>query len=430
MIEYLKKAVARPPESDEAVRAVVEEILGAVRREGDVAVRRYSEKLDRWSPVSFKLSAAEIEAAIAGIGADDRAMIDYCRDQIAAFARRQRASLTEFEIELQDGVRLGQKLIPVATVGAYVPGGRYPLVASALMSITTAKVAGVGRVIACSPPSPVSAANPRGGIYPATLYAMVAARVDDVYCIGGVQALGAMAYGTESIPAVDMVVGPGNQYVAEAKRQIFGTVGIDLLAGPTEILVIADDAADPVVVAADLLGQAEHGPTSPAILVTTSRALGQAVLRECERQLPLLGTQEVARRAWEDNGEVLLVDDDEEAARVADEYAPEHLEVQTKNDDWFLGRLRNYGSLFVGEESTVAYSDKTIGPNHILPTGRAARYTGGLYVGKFIKTVTYQRLTREASGRVAPIVARICEIEGMLAHKATADLRETRYGKD
>ena len=430
MLEYLKKAVLRPAESDEAVRAVVAEILGAVRREGDVAVRRYSEKLDRWSPVSFKLSAAEIEAAIAGIGADDRAMIDYCRDQIAAFARRQRASLTEFEVELQDGVRLGQKLIPVATVGAYVPGGRYPLVASALMSITTAKVAGVGRVMACSPPSPVSAANPGGGIYPATLYAMIAAGVDDVYCIGGVQALGAMAYGTESIPAVDMVVGPGNQYVAEAKRQIFGTVGIDLLAGPTEILVIADDAADPVVVAADLLGQAEHGPTSPAILVTTSRALGQAVLRECERQLPLLGTQEVARRAWEDNGEVLLVDDDEEAARVADEYAPEHLEVQTKNDDWFLGRLRNYGSLFVGEESTVAYSDKTIGPNHILPTGRAARYTGGLYVGKFIKTVTYQRLTRKASGRVAPIVARICEIEGMLAHKATADLRETRYGKD
>ena len=427
MLEYLKKAVLRPAESDEAVRAVVAEILGAVRREGDVAVRRYSEKLDRWSPVSFKLSAAEIEAAIAGIGADDRAMIDYCRDQIAAFARRQRASLTEFEVELQDGVRLGQKLIPVATVGAYVPGGRYPLVASALMSITTAKVAGVGRVMACSPPSPVSAANPGGGIYPATLYAMIAAGVDDVYCIGGVQALGAMAYGTESIPAVDMVVGPGNQYVAEAKRQIFGTVGIDLLAGPTEILVIADDAADPVVVAADLLGQAEHGPTSPAILITTSRALGLAVVRECERQLPLLGTQEVARRAWEDNGEVLLVDDDEEAARVADEYAPEHLEVQTKNDDWFLGRLRNYGSLFVGEESTVAYSDKTIGPNHILPTGRAARYTGGLYVGKFIKTVTYQRLTREASGRVAPIVARICEIEGMLAHKATADAREKRY---
>jgi sulfopropanediol 3-dehydrogenase len=375
------------------------------------------------------LSAAEIEASVASVSAEDRAMIDYCRDQIAAFARRQRASLTEFEVDLQDGVRLGQRLIPVATVGAYVPGGRYPLVASALMSITTAKVAGVGRVIACSPPSPVSMANPGGGIYPATLYAMVAAGVDEVFCIGGVQALGAMAYGTESIPAVDMVIGPGNQYVAEAKRQIFGTVGIDLLAGPTEILVIADDRADPVVVACDLLGQAEHGPTSPAILVTTSRALGQAVLRECDRQLPLLGTQEVARRAWEDNGEIILVDSDEEAAKAADAYAPEHLELQTKNDDWYLGRLKNYGSLFVGEEATVAYSDKTIGPNHILPTGRAARYTGGLWVGKFIKTVTYQRLTRGASARVAPIVARICEIEGMLAHKATADLRETRYAK-
>ena len=392
-------------------------------------MRRYSEKLDHWSPASFKLSAAEVDASLAAVRAEDRAMIDYCRDQIAAFARRQRASLTEFEVDLQDGVRLGQRLIPVATVGAYVPGGRYPLVASALMSITTAKVAGVGRVIACSPPSPVSQANPGGGIYPATLYAMIAAGVDDVFCIGGVQALGAMAYGTESIPAVDMVIGPGNQYVAEAKRQIFGTVGIDLLAGPTEILVIADDRADPVVVACDLLGQAEHGPTSPAILVTTSRALGRAVLRECERQLPLLGTQEVARRAWEDNGEVILVDSDEEAAEVADAYAPEHLEVQTANDDWYLGRLKNYGSLFVGEEATVAYSDKTIGPNHILPTGRAARYTGGLWVGKFIKTVTYQRLTRDASARVAPIVARICEIEGMLAHKATADLRETRYAK-
>ncbi len=430
MREYLKKGVPRAPESDAAVRAVVAEILEAVRQEGDAAVRRYSEKLDRWSPASFKLSAADIEAAVAILSADDRGKIDYCRDQIAAFARHQRASLSEFEVELQEGVRLGQRLIPVATAGAYVPGGRYPLVASALMSVTTAKAAGVGRVIACSPPSPVGAANPRGGIYPATLYAMVAAGVDEVFCIGGVQALAAMAYGTETIPAVDMVVGPGNQYVAEAKRQIFGTVGIDLLAGPTEILVIADDSADPAVVACDLLGQAEHGPTSPGILVTTSRALGLAVLRECERQLPLLGTQEVAGQAWENNGEVIVVGSDEEAAQVADEYAPEHLEVQTRRDDWYLGRLRNYGSLFVGEEATVAYSDKTIGPNHILPTGRAARYTGGLWVGKFIKTVTYQRLTRAASARVAPVVARVCEIEGMLAHKATADLRENRYGRE
>jgi sulfopropanediol 3-dehydrogenase len=257
---------------------------------------------------------------------------------------------------------------------------------------------------------------------------MIAAGADEVFCVGGVQAMAAMACGTETIPGADMVVGPGNQYVAEAKRQIFGAVGIDLLAGPTEILIVADDSADPIVVACDLLGQAEHGPTSPAILVTTSRALGETVTREVERQLPTLGTQEVARQAWEANGEVILVDSDEEAARVADEYAPEHLEVQTRRDDWYRQRLRNYGSLFVGEEATVAYSDKTVGPNHILPTGGAARYTGGLWVGKFIKTVTYQRLTRQASARVAPIVARICEIEGMLAHKATADLRERRYG--
>src|SRR3989442_3115278 len=294
------------------------------------------------------------------------------------------------------------------------------------MSITTAKVAGVSRVITCSPPTPAARPGPRS-IYPATLYAMVAAGADEIYCVGGVQALAAMAYGTEGVRPVDMVIGPGNQYVAEAKRQIFGAVGIDLLAGPTEILVIADETADPVVVAADLLGQAEHGPTSPAILVTTSRALGAAVLRECATQIPGLGTRDVVRQAWDQHGEVVLVGSDEEAAAVADEYAPEHLEVQTRNADWYLARLRNYGSLFLGEESTVAYSDKTIGTNHILPTGRAARYTGGLWVGKFIKTVTYQRLTRDASARVAPTVARICEIEGMLAHKATADLRQRRY---
>jgi len=403
MREYLKKAAPKPPESDEAVRRTVAEIIAAVRQEGDAAVRRYSEKLDHWSPASFKLSPVQIERAMARVSAEDGKTIEYCRDQIAAFARRQRESIGEFEVEQQDGVILGQRLIPVDSVGAYVPGGRYPLVASALMSIATAKVAGVRRVIVCSPPSPVGGAGEERGIYPATLYAMIAA-------------------------GADMVVGPGNQYVAEAKRQIFGAVGIDLLAGPTEILIVADDSADPIVVACDLLGQAEHGPPSPAILVTTSRALGETVTREVERQLPTLGTQEVARQAWEANGEVILVDSDEEAARVADEYAPEHLEVQTRRDDWYRQRLRNYGSLFVGEEATVAYSDKTVGPNHILPTGGAARYTGGLWVGKFIKTVTYQRLTRQASARVAPIVARICEIEGMLAHKATADLRERRYG--
>lgn len=427
MREYLKKAAPKPPESDEAVRKVVAEIIGAVRQEGDAAVRRYSEHLDRWSPPSFKLSPGDIERALARVSAEDGKAIEYCRDQIAAFARRQRESIGEFEVEQQDGVILGQRLIPVDSVGAYVPGGRYPLVASALMSITTARVAGVRRVIACSPPSPVSGDGGERGIYPATLYAMIAAGADEVFCVGGVQALAAMAYGTETIPGADMVIGPGNEYVAEAKRQIFGAVGIDLLAGPTEILIVADDSADPIVVACDLLGQAEHGPTSPAILVTTSRALAETTMREVERQLPTLGTREVAGQAWEANGEVILVDSDEEAARVADEYAPEHLEVQTRRDDWYRQHLRNYGSLFVGEEATVAYSDKTVGPNHILPTGRAARYTGGLWVGKFIKTVTYQRLTRSASARVAPIVARICEIEGMLAHKATADLRERRY---
>jgi sulfopropanediol 3-dehydrogenase len=413
MRDYLKRAVQQPPESDEAVRAVVAEVLAAVRRQRDVAVRRYSDQFDRWAPSSFRLSKADIERSMAAVGAADRAEIDYCRDQIATFARHQRESMREFEVEQQPGIVLGQRLIPVDSVGAYVPGGRYPLVASALMSITTAKVAGVRRVIACSPPSPQGPANPVRGIYPATLYAMVSAGVDEVFCLGGVQALAAMAFGTESLPNVDMVVGPGNQYVAEAKRQIFGAVGIDLLAGPTEILVIADESADPVVVACDLLGQAEHGPTSPAILV--------------ERQLPALATREVAGQAWQNNGEVIVVDSDEEAVRVADEHAPEHLEVQTRHDEWYLSRLRNYGSLFVGEAATVAYSDKTVGPNHILPTGRAARYTGGLWVGKFIKTVTYQRLTPAASAKVAPTVARICEIEGMMAHKATADLRERRY---
>ncbi len=425
MREYLKKAVPRPPEDDEAVRRAVADILRSIRQRGDAAVREHSERLDRWAPRSFRLGPAEIDKGIAALSADDRRTIDVCRDQIAAFARAQRARLGDFDVELSPGVTLGQKLIPVQSVGAYVPGGRYPLVASALMSIVTAKVAGVARVVACSPPTPPD--RDARGIYPATLYAMVAAGADEIYCLGGVQALGAMAYGTEAVAAVDMVVGPGNQYVAEAKRQLFGTVGIDLLAGPTEILIIADASADPAVVACDLLGQAEHGPTSPAILITTSRALGEAVLRECEHQIPTLGTREVVREAWDRNGEVIVAANDEDAAAAADEYAPEHLEVQTKNLDWYRDRLRNYGSLFLGEESTVAYSDKTIGTNHILPTGRAARYTGGLWVGKFIKTVTWQRLTRDASRRVAPTVARVCEIEGMLAHKATADLRQQRY---
>lgn len=422
MGEYLKKARPRSRESDEAVVRTVERILADVRSGGDAAVRRYSEQFDRWSPPSFRVSPETIREVTGALPESVRADIDFSRDQIASFARRQRESLAEFEVEALPGVMLGQRLIPVAAVAAYVPGGRYPLVASALMSIVTAKVAGVSRVVACSPP----VADGRG-IYPATLYAMTSAGADEIYCLGGVQALTAMAYGTETIRPVDMLVGPGNQYVAEAKRQLFGVVGIDLLAGPTEILVIADGTADPEVVAADLLGQSEHGPTSWAMLVTTSRALGEAVIAEVERLLPTLPTREVAAESWAANGQVIVVASDEEAAAVSDEYAPEHLEVQTRNPRWYLERLRNYGSLFLGEEATVAYSDKSVGTNHILPTGRAARYTGGLWVGKFLKTVTYQQLSRAASNRIAPVVARICQLEGMLAHGVTADLRLRKY---
>jgi len=420
--EYLKRAAARSRERDEAVIRTVTDILADVRDNGDAAVRRYSEKFDGWSPPSFRVDPATIEATLARVPESVRQDIDYCRDQIAAFARRQKESLAEFEVETLPGVHLGQRLIPVDSVGAYVPGGRYPLVASALMSIVTPKVARVRRVLASSPP-----AAGAGGMYPATLYAMVSAGADEIYCMGGVQALAAMAFGTESVRPVDMVVGPGNQYVAEAKRQIFGTVGIDLLAGPTEILIIADETADAAILAADLLGQSEHGPTSWAVLITTSRTQGESVLRELDRQLPTLPTGPIAKASWEANGEVLVVGSDEEASEAADEYAPEHLEVQTRNPRWYLERLRNYGSLFLGEETTVAYSDKTIGTNHILPTGHAARYTGGLWVGKFLKTVTYQWLSREGSNRVAPVTARICRLEGMLAHEATADLRLRKY---
>lgn len=420
--EYLKRAAPRSRETDEGVIRTVAQILADVRDTGDLALRRYSEKFDGWSPPGFRVDPATIEATLARVPESVRRDIDSCRDQIAAFAHRQKESLAEFEVETRPGVHLGQRLIPVDSVGAYVPGGRYPLVASALMSIVTPKVAGVRRVLACSPPAPGE-----NGIYPATLYAMVSAGADEIYCMGGAHALGAMAFGTGSILPVDMVVGPGNQYVAEAKRQLFGTVGIDLLAGPTEILIIADETADPTILAADLLGQSEHGPTSWAVLITTSRAQGESVLQEVDRQLPALPTGPVAKASWEAHGEVLVVGSDEEAAEAADEYAPEHLEVQARNPRWYLARLRNYGSLFLGEESTVAYSDKTIGTNHILPTGRAARYTGGLWVGKFLKTVTYQWLSREGSNWAAPVTARICRLEGMLAHEATVDLRLRKY---
>ncbi len=347
----------------------------------------------------------------------------FCKKQVTDFAKRQRDSLQEFEAEFGDGIFLGQKIVPVETVGCYIPGGKYPLISAAIMSIATAKVAGVSHVIGAAPP------RDRHGIYGPTLYALAESGADEIYCIGGVQAFAAMAYGCVGMRPVDMITGPGNAYVAEAKRQLFGQVGIDLPAGPTEILIIADDTADPSLVATDLLGQAEHGPDSPAWLITTSERLGKDVLAEIERQLIDLPTAEIAGQSWARLGELAVVEDDDAAIALSDRYAPEHLEVMTGRNDYYLAKLRNYGSLFIGEESTVAYGDKGVGTNHTLPTGRAARYTGGLWVGKFLKTVTYQRLTSGASERIAPIIGRMCAIEGMLAHEITANVRIERYAQ-
>jgi len=419
MREYVKQGQPRGRDPNAEVEAVVRRMLADIREHRDLAIERYARELDRWEG-PFRVSEEQIRRATRALPETFKDDFAFCQRQVEEFARRQRDSMHAFECEIGDGIVLGQRLIPVARVGCYIPGGKYPLVNATLMSVATARVAGVDHIIGCAPP--------RGeGIFPPTLYGLATAGANEIYCLGGVQALAAMAYGCVGMSAVDLITGPGNPYVAEAKRQLFGVVGIDLLAGPTEILIIADDSADPALVATDLLGQAEHGPDSPAWLVTTSRRLGEAVLAEVERQLAALPTAEIAGRAWRDYGEIVVVEDDDEAIAVCDDYAPEHLEVMTRRDDYYLERLRNYGSLFVGEESTVAYGDKGVGTNHTLPTGGAARYTGGLWSGKFIKTVTYQRLTREASGRIAPIIARQCEVEGMLAHKLTADVRQERY---
>ncbi|HBY97154.1 MAG TPA: histidinol dehydrogenase [Chloroflexi bacterium] len=422
MATYLKRARPRAAEDTTAVEQTVREIVQRIKREGESAVREYSRALDKWDPPSFRVTEAEIAAAEASLSPQVKADIQTAHERVKDFASRQRATLVDFEAETIPGVILGQKQIPVASVGCYIPGGRYPLIASALMSVLTAKVAGVKRVVACSPP--------RGEkMWPGTLYATALAGADEIYCLGGVQALAAMAFGTlPGLDAVDMIVGPGNKYVVEAKRQLFGTVGIDLLPGPTEILIIADDTADPAMVAADLIGQAEHDPASRQCLVTTSEALGRAVLAEIEQQMPEVPTREVAAESWGNNGEVVVVDSHEEAAVEADRWAPEHLEVQTENPRWYLEQLRNYGSLFVGEPATVLYSDKALGTNHILPTLGSARYTGGLWVGKFIKTVTYQILTEAGSEAVAPAAMGVAEAEGMLAHVITGRLRLNKYG--
>ena len=410
----------RPASDTGDVAKVVDEIVSAVAADGDAAVRRFSSRLDSWDPPTFRLDDDQIAACLERVPQQVLDDIAFCQEQVRGFAQAQRATMVDLEVETLPGVRLGHRHIPVRSVGAYVPGGRYPMVASAHMSVVTAKVAGVDRVAACTPPLD-------GRVPDATVAAMQLAGADEIYVLGGVQALAALALGTDTIEAVDFLVGPGNAYVVEAKRRLFGKVGIDLVAGPTEILVVADETADPAIVAADLLGQAEHGPASPAVLVTTSATVAQQTLREIAVQLEDLPTAAIAGRAWEDYGEVILVESDEEALEVADGYAFEHVEIQTASPRWYLERLRNYGALFLGEATTVAYGDKTIGTNHILPTGGAARYTGGLWVGKFLKTVTFQECDETASAVIGEVCARQSRLENFEAHARSCDVRVARY---
>jgi sulfopropanediol 3-dehydrogenase len=418
MPEYLKRPAAPEPASTRDVRETVARILDEIEREGEAAVRRWSARLDGWDPPSFAVAQSEIARAREEIAAALRDHIDFARDQVAGFARLQRESMLDAERETLPGVVLGHRHVPVASVGSYCPGGRYPLVASAIMTIAVPKVAGVPRVLACAPPRRDS-----GGIHPAQLYAMVAAGADEVLCLGGVQALAAMAFGALGGAPVDMLVGPGNAYVSEAKRQLFGRVGIDLIAGPTEVALIADETADPDTIAVDLLAQAEHGPTSPAALITTSRELATAAMEAIAQRLETWPTADIARVAWNDRGTVVVCEDDDEATRLCDELAPEHVQVQTQDPHRFRERLTNYGSLFLGPHTTVAYGDKAIGTNHVLPTGGAARYTGGLWVGKFLKTLTWQELDAGAAATVAEHVGAICDAEGMLGHAVSARLR-------
>jgi len=409
-------------EADAKVRQTVEGILDQIKKHGDAAVRELSEKFDKWSPENFKLTPQEIEQAIGQVAKRDLDDIKFAQAQVRNFAQKQRETLRDLEVETLPGVILGHKHIPVSAIGCYVPGGRYPMVASAHMSIVTARVAGVKRIVACAPPH-------RGGPHPAIVAAMHFGGADEIYVLGGVQAVAAMALGTETIGAVDMVVGPGNAYVAEAKRQLYGRVGIDLLAGPTETLVIADDSVDAEICATDLLGQAEHGPTSPAVLLTTSEKLARATMAEIERLLTILPTADAAGKAWADMGEVIVCDSDEEMLGEADRIASEHVQVMTRDPDWFLARMTNYGSLFLGPHTNVAYGDKVIGTNHTLPTKKAARYTGGLWVGKFLKTCTYQKvLTDKASAQIGEVCSRLCILEGFSAHAEQANVRVRRYG--
>ena len=422
MAEYLKRAAAPPAQAGDDVRRTVAEILEDVERHGEEAVRDWSVRLDDWDPDSFLVGEDEIQAAAAAVPQDLKDHIAFAQAQVRTFAERQLVTLGELEVETLPGVRLGHKHVPVAAVGAYVPGGRYPMLASAFMTVVVPKVAGVERVVACAPP------RDGAGIHPAMLHSMASSGADQIICVGGVQGLAAMAFGLEDLEPVAMVVGAGNAYVAEAKRQLFGTVGIDLLAGPTEILVLADETADPELVAADLLGQAEHGPTSPAVLVTTSRELAVAAERDVERLLAHWPTRAVAGQAWRARGEIVLAGDRDEALEIANRYAHEHVEVHAAEDelDAYLDGLTNYGSLFLGPHSTVVYGDKAVGTNHVLPTAGAARYTGGLWVGKFLKTLTYQRVTAEGTLQIAPAAAAISDAEQFAGHALTARMRLER----
>jgi sulfopropanediol 3-dehydrogenase len=410
-------------EQQTQVRRTVEEILVTIGARGEAAVREYSEKFDKWSPASFRLTADEIEACVSALPRPTIADIEFAQAQIRNFALAQRAALKDVEVQTLPGVVLGHRNIPVSSVGCYVPGGRYPMVASAHMSVVTAKAAGVKRIIATAPPF-------GGKPHPAIVAAMHLGGADEIYALGGVQAVAAMALGTEHIAPVDMIVGPGNAYVAEAKRQLFGRVGIDLLAGPTETLIVADDSCDAEMAAVDLIGQAEHGPGSPAVLLTNSEKLAREVPAAIERLLNWLPTADVARIAWQNCGEIILCDTLDEMVEEADRIASEHVQVLTRDPDYFLQKLTNFGALFLGARTNVSFGDKVIGTNHTLPTLKAARYTGGLWVGKFIKTCTYQRvLTDEAAALIGEYCSRLCELEGFAGHKEQADLRVRRFGR-
>ena len=410
-------------EQQTQVRRTVEEILVNIGARGEAAVREYSEKFDKWSPESFRLTADEIEACVSALPRQTIADIEFAQAQIRNFALAQRAALKDVEVQTLPGVILGHKNIPVSSVGCYVPGGRYPMVASAHMSVVTAKAAGVKRIISTAPPF-------GGKPHPAIVAAMHLGGADEIYALGGVQAVAAMALGTEHIAPVDMIVGPGNAYVAEAKRQLFGRVGIDLLAGPTETLIVADDSCDAEMAAVDLIGQAEHGPGSPAVLLTNSEKLARDVPAAIERLLNWLPTGDVARIAWQNCGEIILCDTLDEMVEEADRIASEHVQVLTRDPDYFLQKLTNFGALFLGARTNVSFGDKVIGTNHTLPTLKAARYTGGLWVGKFIKTCTYQRvLTNEAAALIGEYCSRLCELEGFAGHKEQADLRVRRSGR-